>query len=101
MVITREKSRIDPDPRVEAVRFLAQLRSGEDSLVYHVKRMLKKDRLAVRDVFLATVDEWTPLHACTLRGAQRLVKMALKVGASPFSSHLHLLVLRAGDGLVL
>lgn len=71
------------DVRSEAVRFMGQLRHNEDHLADSVKQQLKKDRQFVRDVFTSLVDEWTPLHACTLRGARKLVKIALKSGVHP------------------
>ena len=71
------------DVRAEAVRFMGQLRHNEDHLADSVKQQLKKDRQFVRDVFTSLVDEWTPLHACTLRGARKLVKIAIKSGVPP------------------
>ena len=70
------------DARAEAVRFMGQLRHNEDHLAASLKRQLKRDRVFVRDVFASPVDEWTPLHACTLRGARQLVKIALKSGVA-------------------
>lgn len=71
------------DVRAEAVTFLGLLRHNEDHLAERTKQLLKRDRPFVQRLFAARVDEWTPLHACTLRGARKLLKMALKAGVSP------------------
>ncbi|XP_070209466.1 putative ankyrin repeat protein RF_1087 isoform X2 [Littorina saxatilis] len=71
------------DARSEAVTFLGLLRHNEDVLEVRLKHLLKRDRQFVHDVFTSLIDDWTPLHACTLRGARKLVKMALKSGAPP------------------
>lgn len=67
----------------EAMAFLGLLRHNEDLLVVQTKHLLKKNRQLVHDVFTTKVDEWTPLHACTLRGARKLVKIAMKAGVNP------------------
>ncbi|KAL8593792.1 hypothetical protein ACOMHN_041266 [Nucella lapillus] len=69
--------------RAEAVTFLGLLRHNEDHLAAKTKQLMKRDRCFVRELFSARVDEWTPLHACTLRGARKLLKMALKSGVNP------------------
>ncbi|KAK7478656.1 hypothetical protein BaRGS_00030119 [Batillaria attramentaria] len=71
------------DARKEAVTFLGLLRHNEDHLVERTKQLLKKDRRLIQDMFTSLIDEWTPLHACTLRGARKLVKMAMKAGVHP------------------
>ncbi|KAL8589565.1 hypothetical protein ACOMHN_015949 [Nucella lapillus] len=67
----------------EAVTFLGLLRHHEDQLVQRMKQLLKRDRHVVQLMFCTLVDHWTPVHACTLRGARKLLKMALKCGVSP------------------
>ncbi|CAG5126700.1 unnamed protein product [Candidula unifasciata] len=64
----------------EAVVFLGLLRHNEDQLVQRAKMLIKKDRAFFQKVFASKIDEWTPMHACTLRGARKLVKLALKAG---------------------
>lgn len=71
------------DARQEAVNFMGLLRHNEDHLVGRTKTLLKKDKRFVHDVFTSLVEEWTPLHACTLRGARKLVKIAIKSGVHP------------------
>ncbi|KAL8594992.1 hypothetical protein ACOMHN_038788 [Nucella lapillus] len=67
----------------EAVTFLGLLRHNEDQLVERTKQLLKRDRHVAQLMFCTLVDQWTPVHACTLRGARKLLKMALKCGVSP------------------
>jgi hypothetical protein len=64
------------------VRFLGQLKYHEDSLAHWLKLLAKKDPKRLRDIFTSTVDGWTPLHACTLRGARKLVKVRLAVNVT-------------------
>ena len=71
------------DARSEAVTFLGLLRHEEDRLVERTKQLVRRDRAFIQEVFTSLVDEWTPLHACTLRGARKLVKVALKAGVDP------------------
>ena len=71
------------DARCEAVTFLGLLRHNEDRLVERTKALVKRDRPFIHDVFTSLVDDWTPLHACTLRGSRKLVKVALKAGVDP------------------
>ncbi|GFN87372.1 GA-binding protein subunit beta-2 [Plakobranchus ocellatus] len=71
------------DARSEAVTFLGLLRHEEDRLVERTKELVRRDRAFIQEVFTCMVDEWTPLHACTLRGARKLVKVALKAGVDP------------------
>lgn len=71
------------DARSEAVTFLGLLRHEEEHLVERTKELLRRDRAFIQEVFTSMVDEWTPLHACTLRGARKLVKVALKAGVDP------------------
>ncbi|KAL8589557.1 hypothetical protein ACOMHN_015942 [Nucella lapillus] len=67
----------------EAVTFLGLLRHNENQLVERTKQLLKRDRHVAQLMFCTLVDQWTPVHACTLRGARKLLKMALKWGVSP------------------
>ncbi|KAK3767956.1 hypothetical protein RRG08_049512 [Elysia crispata] len=71
------------DARSEAVTFLGLLRHEEERLVERTKQLVRRDRAFIQEVFTSMVDEWTPLHACTLRGARKLVKVALKAGVDP------------------
>ncbi|XP_012940002.1 ankyrin repeat and protein kinase domain-containing protein 1 [Aplysia californica] len=71
------------DARTEAVTFLGLLRQNEDRLVERTKMLVRGNRAFIQEVFTAVIDEWTPLHACTLRGARKLVKVALKAGVDP------------------
>lgn len=68
---------------LEVVVFLGLLRHNEDQLVERAKMLMKKDRELFQKVFSSKIDEWTPLHACTLRGARKLVKIALRAGVDP------------------
>jgi hypothetical protein len=72
-----------PEAKLEAVVFLGLLRHNEDQLVERAKMIIKTDRAFFQEIFTFKVDEWTPLHACTLRGARKLVKLALKAGVDP------------------
>lgn len=80
-VLPPMKSRADA--KAEAVTFLGLLRHNEDRLVERTKSLIKHDRQFISEMFTTMVDEWTPLHACTLRGARKLIKIALKCGANP------------------
>lgn len=71
------------DARLEAVVFLGLLRHNEDRLVERAKMLIKRDRTFFQEMFAAKIDGWTPMHACTLRGARKLVKVALKAGVDP------------------
>ena len=70
-----EGSSTPEEVRSEAVKFLGQLRQHEDSLADWLKLLAKKDPRRLHEIFTAKVDGWTPLHACTLRGARKLVKV--------------------------
>lgn len=71
------------DARAEAVTFMGLLRRNEDTLVEKTKSLAKRDKLFIQEMFTSLVGEWTPIHACTLRGARKLVKIALKAGVDP------------------
>ncbi|KAH9491922.1 hypothetical protein Btru_026760 [Bulinus truncatus] len=73
----------DSDAQAAAVQFMGQLRKNEDTLVEVTKSLAKKDKGFIQAMFTTPVGEWTPMHACTLRGARKLMKIALKAGVDP------------------
>ncbi|XP_059141775.1 ankyrin repeat and protein kinase domain-containing protein 1-like [Physella acuta] len=71
------------DSQSEAVTFMGLLRKNEETLVERTKSLVKRDKAFIQEMFTSLVGEWTPMHACTLRGARKLVKVALKAGVDP------------------
>ncbi|CAG5120403.1 unnamed protein product, partial [Candidula unifasciata] len=71
------------DVKSEAIACMGLLRRNEVKLMENAKLLLKQDREFFLKVFTSTVDEWTLIHACTLKGVRPLVKIALKAGVDP------------------
>ncbi|KAK0042136.1 serine/threonine-protein phosphatase 6 regulatory ankyrin repeat subunit C-like isoform X1 [Biomphalaria pfeifferi] len=80
---SRSSMKADSDGHESAVQFMGFLRKDEDTLTEVTRSLAKKDKAFIQEMFTTRVDEWTPLHACTLRGARKLVKIALKAGVNP------------------
>lgn len=80
---SRGQMKSSSDVQSEAIAFMGLLRHSEDRLLENAKVILKQDREFFVKVFTSSVDEWTLLHACTLKGVRQLVKVALKAGVDP------------------
>jgi ankyrin repeat protein len=78
MVQSAQMSRDEPEKF--AVYLLALLKYNEDKLVTQLNAIIKKDKAYARDVIMADVDGWTPIHAFALRGCRKLIKLSLRAG---------------------